>query len=402
MIDRETFETVQARLIARTQVFHLKLQHLERELGENQEGVSTHYMALAWEMIGVEAEFVIPDTHHSAKTLNRDLLQLYVNFVLMKATYYSLGVRCRARVGLTEQEVRNVKDYFGAVVHGANQHVNKTFKDLRSYTDDEKYAETMYLRNQMRDHGYIAIWQNMLVNEGRRLALDELRFSTNFGRYDSADDADRMVNKATRVLTPPRTVGSQYGRLRLLTVYHRSGGEYYDRQPVGFRMVFEPADETRFVGYASGANNTFELGQTFRLTKVVGYSWGGGRVHGLKLTFTDDEANARTYKFGCESAKNERQRLFLFEKPGYYIAALYAGLDEKTDFKGLRTMSVSYLPLKSEAAGDANDDGMVDWRCDDSEPKAQLRQRLETRRWQTESAVAPATAKRHNQRISNH
>lgn len=322
-------------------------------------------MYVVQDIAGLEKEFVTgnPDPNNK-KQLNKNFLPLYSNIVLLKAAFYTLGMKCQRNTGLTDQNVANISTHFNETLHfpvnGANDHIFQIMKG--EDTSISEYGRVMWARNIVKEHGYVPIWENMFNNPGKKLVIDEVLYSGCLGNI-----CELLTPPSTSdVMIPTRLSDGRYNKITKLTVYHKPTN--CNDTVVGMTMLYENGETSEF-GQKSFTYRVIELNSNRRIHKMR-LTWDmfennwvmtGFIISLIRLEGNDWVLGKEVYTFGCISEQLKTD----FEYENYYISSIIASFGDvrSADYPFLN-MAVSYLPMKSSQVDNATDaQNWKEWVC---------------------------------------
>ncbi|KAK7604524.1 hypothetical protein V9T40_005710 [Parthenolecanium corni] len=357
LIDEPTLRTAHSVLTCRILLFKRHLEKLAKKINESNFDTSHYYMYVVEDLIGLEEEIVIRN-HHNMTQLNMDLLPLYSNIVLMKAAFYSFGIKFQQKIGLTKQNVANITTYFNDTLHspvnGANKHILQIFKNYTSIKYKFEYDRVMFARNEINAHGYVPIWDNMLDNPGQKLVINEVYYSEFLGFY-----YHDTIPPPSDPLTSTWLSNRKYNELKKLIIYQDLIN--CTDAVVGITLVFENGELSEF-GQKSWKYVVVELNSTRRIREIkitIDYGVLNFSMSLLQLVGNDWIISNEEHKFGCPSSINSS---ILFAMKNYYIASIFASFDHirrpRTPFLH---MAVLYLPIKSNVDNTADSQDWKEW-----------------------------------------
>lgn len=377
LIDQETLYTINT-LLTQLMVFKRRLMQVASEVKEGQSDVSVHYMNVAQDFIGLE-EYISTLSHHNAKKLNEDLLPMYSNIILMKAAFYSLGMKCHGKIGLAQKNITNLKAFYTNMIRsptdGANQYISQIFRNQRPIHKflNLEYNMVMYTRNKISEHGYVPIWNNMLDKPNQKLIIAKIFYSDMVGAYDVDKNVFPPLDDP---LTSAGLSDGKYNYLQKLITFHSSNSCSIccADAVVGMKIIFRNGAVFDF-GVTSLVQKVIELNDTYRIGKIYAstndsgtyYSLANFRLSLLKLDGYEWKKSVdNEVIFGCPSLNPFST--YIFEKENYYIASIDMVFDlpprrfPTTVYSMLR-MGVSFLPLESQLDSTIDEKDWKDWTC---------------------------------------
>ncbi|KAK7604527.1 hypothetical protein V9T40_005713 [Parthenolecanium corni] len=361
LIDEPTLRTAHSVLTCQISLFKRHLEKLAKKINECNFDTSHYYMYIVEDIIGLEEEIVVRN-HHNMTQLNMDLLPLYSNIVLMKAAFYSFGIKFQQKIGLTKQNVANITTYFKDTLHspvnGANQHIFQTFKNntLINHYNTE-YSREMFARNEINAHGYVPIWDNMLDNPGQKLVINEVYYSLADGSF-YGDIIPPPSDPSTSTWLSNR----KYNELKKLIIYKSPIINCTDTV-VGIILVFENGELSEF-GQKSWKYEVVELNSTRRIREIrtcrnKTSDISNFRISLLQLVGNDWKISNEKHIFGCPSSCYLQ---YHFAKENYYIASIFASFDHTRQLQTpFLNMAVLYLPIKSNVDNTADSQDWREW-----------------------------------------
>lgn len=346
LVDEKILQTISGILSGDLRYYRERIAALAEEIenGGASEDVKSHYMNIAQDMVGFENKFRFTKDTPDHQNINQYILPHFSAFVLMKVSFYVIGIRDSEIIGLSEDNVNNIRNYANKTIHGengANDYIMELYKDRVNDAYSSWYAEDLYDsmmngRTYISTQGleYISLWNHMSDDPNSTDAnpySDIISYSTLYGRQ-----TPNLIHEATGTdLSQPLTPNLINGRrnkvasvdVYIWRIHHGKGPAKIGGQ----KIIFENGDEY-VTGTESGEVRTIRFGGS-TLDKLEVY--GSGALDYLVFHFSD----GRTETCGTQEYHEHHT---IFELKDHHIVSTFMSSDNYSLGGQAANISVAY------------------------------------------------------------
>ncbi|XP_019870560.1 uncharacterized protein LOC109599063 [Aethina tumida] len=345
LVDKKIQDAIDALLAGDISQYKSRIETVVEEI-ESKNGAPVHYMNIAQDLIGFENKFIFSKSHPDYKKINYNLLPMYSHVIHMKLMYYLIGVDQKDKIGLSTENVEDIKKYADKLLNhsenGAFAYVKKVYKeqvdncydtvDVRGF-----YNSMMSTRSYVAVNGleYIPIWDFMLKNPSvkePKIYNDAISYSIYHGRQTS--DLARVASPEEQAepLTP-RLIDGKRNKIKSVVVYiWRINSGQGQPKIGGLKVNFEDGKEY-MMGRSNSENRTIE----WKNAKLVKLSvWGYGALDLLTFKFSD----GREETVGTND--NSRGEVTHFELEKHHIVGMVLANDFSSTAGQANNIAVSY------------------------------------------------------------
>lgn len=334
LLKENILQTLSAVVKKRMQSIQQKLKTLSIRFDERNS--FEIYMEIAKDLLGFEEKLTLTKSDDDDYNLiNMFLLPLFSNFVLVKATFYALGIITSSDIGFSADDVSRIDNNLKTTVKDADEYINTLFEVRLGHAYSTSHPEDLF-NSMMNTRSYVAIhgmeftriWGSILGNPftGGKVFNNVISYSTFFGRA-----TPNLIREATsRRMYPPLTplyIGFIYNYLVSVEVYLLP----QSRKIGGMKVVF--ADYSSYVmGTRTGivAKVDFEGAHIAKLRVT-----GKGAIDSCTFYMSD----GRTLPFGVEGNDSEEE---IFELRDHRIVSIFLSSDSDSLGGQAANIAVSY------------------------------------------------------------
>ncbi|XP_018576463.1 uncharacterized protein LOC108914978 [Anoplophora glabripennis] len=257
LVDEKILHTISGILSGDLRYYRERITTLSEEIesGSNPNDIRIHYMNIAQDMVGFENKFKFTSDTPNYQDVNQYILPHFSAFILLKISFYVIGIRDSAAIGLTEENVKSITSYANKTVfgdNGANKYITELYKDrvdnaYSTWYSEDLYNDMMNVRTYISTQGleYMVLWNHMINNPqqaDQNPYNDVISYSTFYGRQ-----TPNLIHEATpEDLIPPLTPKLINGRRNKVSyidffIWRMNKGEG-EPKIGGLRMYFENGD----------------------------------------------------------------------------------------------------------------------------------------------------------------
>lgn len=317
LLDKYTQSILKAILENVIVTYRDKISSLLAEWKQNL-NINDHYLAIAYDLVGLENKFCFSETVHNYKNINVFFIPMYFTFVSLKINFYLLGIRHGKQFGLTNKSINMIQNYAYKTFQNASLHI----KTIKAYAVDDTYENSeaemifnnmMTMRSHLALNGeeYLPIWESQLCHPlEKEIYNPVISFSTFFGKPTA-----NLYSQATPVNVPqpllPKMINGKRNVLKELKVYLWS--EYF--KIGGVKLIFENGDSYE-MGTVTSSIQSVNLKDAKILELTV---YGDGKIDGLKFVLS----NESTHTFGQTGSSYSK----IFCRQDHFIPSFYLSSD---------------------------------------------------------------------------
>ncbi|XP_049823475.1 uncharacterized protein LOC109599064 [Aethina tumida] len=345
LVDQKILDAINALLSGDISQYKSRIQTVVEEIA-SKGNASVHYMNIAQDLIGFENKFIFSQSHPDYKKINYSLLPMYSYVIHMKLLFYLIGVDQRDKIGLSNENVEDIKKYANKLLNdsdnGAFAYIKKVYKeqvdncyntvDVRGF-----YNSMMSTRCYVAINGleYVPIWDFMLKNpttKDPKIYNDAISYSIYHGRQTSDLVKVSSPEDQAEPLTP-RLIGGKRNKIRSVVVYiWRINSGKGQPKIGGLKVIFEDGKEY-MMGQSNIENKTIEWNNA----KLVKLSvWGLGALDLITFKFSD----GREETVGTND--DSRGEVTHFELEKHHIVGLVLANDFSSTGGQANNIAVSY------------------------------------------------------------
>ncbi|KAJ8962449.1 hypothetical protein NQ317_012215 [Molorchus minor] len=287
------------------------------EEGKPREYLRANYVNIAQHVIDFENVFVFDKQVPDYRTVNQYILPYYSLTVLMKVSFYVIGVRYRQRIGLTNGDIEKILYCARSTIYGCKANLGAN-----------KYIENMYLEEGLE---YICIWNHLVENlTYKGIYNDVVTYSTFFGRQTPKQIAWAIPEEPNEPLSPSLVNGRRNEISRVdFFIWHINNGKGPARIG-GFKVSFK-IGSSYILGTVCKDVVTVEFNDALLIKMEV---FGTGAVDRLRLHFSD----GRDINVG-ENGSNHNA---VFELENHHIVGMFVASDNWSLSGQAANFSVAY------------------------------------------------------------
>lgn len=357
LVDEKILQTISGILSGDVRYYKERITTLSEEIenGGAPEDLRSHYMNIAQDMVGFENKFRFTSDTPDYQNINQYILPHFSAFVLMKVSFYVIGIRDAQTIGLSEDNVKNISAYANKTIHGddgANNYISDLYKDRVDNAYSTSYAEDLYdtmmnVRTYIATQGleYATLWNHMLEDPSgtnENPYSDVISYSTFYGRQTPNLIYEAAVTDLVQPLTP-KLIDGKRNEVASIDVYiwriHRGAGP---PKIGGQKIVFENGD-THVTGSETGEVRTIEFkGSTLNKLEV----YGNGALDHLVFHFSDGRIES------CGTLEGPDHHA-VFELKDHHIVSMFMSSDNYSLGGQAANISVAYQLNEDLSSGDA-------------------------------------------------
>ncbi|KAJ8978116.1 hypothetical protein NQ317_015926 [Molorchus minor] len=207
LVDKRILERIEHILSRDVTCYRDRIAELSRQIEESRprEYLRANYVNIAQHVIDFENVFVFDKQVPDYRTVNQYILPYYSLTVLMKVSFYVIGIRYRQRIGLTNGDIEKILYCARSTIYGCKANLGAN-----------KYIENMYLEvsSERKALKYICIWNHLVENlTYKGIYNDVVTYSTFFGRQTPKQIAWAIPEERNEPLSPSLVsfkIGSSY------------------------------------------------------------------------------------------------------------------------------------------------------------------------------------------------
>ncbi|KAJ8960434.1 hypothetical protein NQ318_013718, partial [Aromia moschata] len=304
----------------------------EIEEGGDPEDIRVHYMNIAQDLIGFEKKFMFTSEIHDHQNVNQFILPDFSTTVLMKISFYVIGMKQADKLGLTDNNVNSIKSYAERTIYepnGANKYIEDLYKDRVDNAYKTAFAEDLYdnMMNGLNISAFGTISLEHLTDEG--YYNDVISYSTVYGRQTA-----RLIKEATAEEMPqpltPSLVDGKRNRISSMDVYiWRIDNGKGPARIGGMKIQFENGDSYT-LGTVSGEVNNVDFNGALLKTLEV---HGDGAIDSMVFSFSDGRV------ITCGGNTKE---YVVFELDKHHIVSIFLATDNWSLGGQAANISVAY------------------------------------------------------------
>ncbi|XP_018565909.1 uncharacterized protein LOC108906944 [Anoplophora glabripennis] len=342
LIDSRILQTVNGILSGDIRHYKERISVLMSKLDEGQNSAS-HYMNIAEDLVGFENKFSFDSGQSDYKQVNVYLLPLYSTLVLMKVKYYVYGLRNAQKIGLTQDNLADLRRFTTRLIkgeQGVNNYINAMYKERV----DNAYATTkpsvvydtmMSVRTFIAVNGleYIPVWNSLVEKQtDDNVYNDAISYSGLYGSLSTQLNKEAIPEVLSQPLTP-HLVNGRRNKLVSVEVYiWRINNGAGVPKIGGLKLVFENND-TYTMGTTSWEVSKVDFkGAILNRLMVTGY----GALDRLTFYFSD----GRQITVGTDDSRSSTT----FELEGHHIVSMILTSDDSILGGQAQNIAVSYQP----------------------------------------------------------
>ncbi|KAJ8921438.1 hypothetical protein NQ315_003056 [Exocentrus adspersus] len=345
LVDERILQTISGVLTGDLRYYQERLTALAEEMenGAAPENLQAHYMNIAQDLIGFEHKFRFTSDTPDYQNINQYILPHFSAFVMMKMSYYVIGIRNAEKLGLSQDNINSIKTYAGKTIQGdkgAGNYINQLYEDRVDYAYSTWYAEDLYdnimnVRTYISTQGleYVKLWNYMLQNPfsaETKPYNDVISYSTFYGRQTANLIYEATLPRPTQPLTPKLLQGKRT-KLASLDIYIWRFNKSSPAKIGGAKLRFENNDDY-VVGNETNEIQTVEFNGSV-LEKLEAYGWGA--VDYLVFHFSDGRIET------CGTQENHDSHI-VFQLGGHHIVSVFMASDNYSLGGQAANIAVSY------------------------------------------------------------
>ncbi|KAJ8960441.1 hypothetical protein NQ318_013725 [Aromia moschata] len=327
LVEKQVLNAIAGILSGDVKYFQERITVLSEEIenGGSPESLRVHYMNIAQDLVGFEKKFIFGSEFDNYKEINKYILPHFSTTVLMKISFYVIGMTQGSNIGLSNEDVRNIKLYGERTIQGnsgANKYIMDMYEDrlidaYRTKVAEDLYDNMMNVRSYVGSQGmeYITIWNYLFANLSEEgLYNDVVVYSTFFGRQTGKMIAQAIPDVQVEPLTPSLTNGKRNKMTKVdFYMWRNQGGA----ARVGGMKVFFENGQNYTLGTTSGEVQTADFNGAL-LQKLEVY--GGGAIDHLVFHFS----NGQVKKIGEKANHNTHT---VYELENHHIVGMFLATD---------------------------------------------------------------------------
>lgn len=343
LIDKSQLEIINSILTGNIRQYQERIQVLESQLNPNKlkkltMDTASYYMDLARNLVAFELNFTFPENKYIAFSV----LPLYSAVIMMKMNYYAVGINKAQEIGLSEENVEEVKlvmkrliENDNGVVKYLNEMYHQRLDDIYATRDvRDIYNAMMNTRSYIAVNGleYIPLWKKILENPSTTETpyVDVVSYSEFHGRGTPNLYKEAIPEKLSEPLTPDLINGKR-NRLSSVELHiWRIDNGNGSPKIGGLKVVF-----------ANG--NNYMMGNTSSETIQVDFK--GAFLNKLRVaggnaldTFTFYFSDGREETYGTASNVET-----VYNLKDHHIASMFLASDDSKSLAGqAANFAVSY------------------------------------------------------------
>lgn len=338
LIDKNTLQLISGILSGDIRMYKEKIKLLSSEINNPQQiNSSFHYMNIAEDLIGFEKKFMFDKNYPDYKNTNYHLLPLYSTVVLMKTSYYTIGIKCAEKIGLTSNQVNKIKNYMTTCIKsndGANNYINEMLEERlnNAYTTSNKfniYNKIMSVKGYISINGleYTSIWNNLMDNpfSDKKINGSVISYSTLWGR--ATLNMNSQLLQISEPLTPDLINGTR-NKIISIGVYTW----HINKAPrIGGIKIFFENGANYSLGGPTNKYDKFDLNGSVIKTLQV---HGDGAIDRLIFYLSDKRvlSYGEDHDYGIRN--NEPSYARKFEEDSHHISSLFLSNDANIFLSG--------------------------------------------------------------------
>lgn len=340
LIDARILQTVNGILSGDIRHFEERINVLRSKIDEGQNSAS-YYMNIAEDLVGFENKFSFSTEHSDYKQVNFYLLPLYSTLVLMKVKYYVFGLNNAQKIGLTNDNLSDLRRFLTRLVKG-ERGANKYISDMYKERVDNAYATAhpsilydtmMSVRTFIAVNGleYIPIWNSLAENQtADNVYNDAISYSNQYGRLSSQLNKEAIPEVLAQPLTPHLINGKRNKLISIEVYIWRINNGNGPPKVGGLKLVFQNND-IYTMGTTSWEVNKIDF-KGANLNKLT--VTGAGALDRLTFYFSD----GRVITAGSDDSRSSHT----FELEGHHIVSMILSSDGSVLGGQAQNMAVSY------------------------------------------------------------
>ncbi|KAG5898399.1 hypothetical protein JTB14_030377 [Gonioctena quinquepunctata] len=340
LVDGKVQDTILGILEGEVRCLKEKLEYFKSDMEGNssKEDISSYFMNIAENMVGLEKKFYITDKENLNTTMiNYYLLPLYSTIVTFKLMFYQCGIVECDEIGLSPTQVQRLNSYSERLVRSPD---GPRFY-IETLTRKRLDAEYNYCRPEtmcsdlaavktycaLHGHQYLSLWEN-IVNPGQEGIHhnDAILYAPHFG-VPTPNLAKQLVYGSAPQPLQPTLIHGKLNKLSMVLVYKKQSEGI-----TGMAVHFENGN-SYMLGRKSETQQRIEFQGDFCLRLRV---WGGADgVDGLEFQFSNGRRE------GTSFYRNQQNEQY-FHYEHYHIAGIFASNDREGRNEKLANLTVAF------------------------------------------------------------
>lgn len=285
LIDENTKAIIKAFLENEIKVYKDKIKALIDE-SKADIGISQHYMAIAYDFVGLERKFQFSSTINNHEIINLSVLPLLVCLVSLKMSFYMIGIKFSKAIGLTSNDILQIQKYSCDTYEHAFSYLNNLEKSAVShvynnYDPEDMFNQIMTVRTYLGIHGleYLPIWKFQLENtKGKEEIYNPvISYSVYVGKK-TPDLYSLAISEEVPPPLCPKLIEGKRNELKIVEIYLSENFIF------GAKLYFENGEEY-ILGTRTSSTSKLDLNGR-KIIKITAY--GEGKIDGLRFSFSDN------------------------------------------------------------------------------------------------------------------